>query len=204
MPIAMTWRHLVSSSDVAASGDTLVLVYREGNDIGGVIYANVSFDGGETWQGEKSVSESPQNCVETTVASSLGIGHVAWSDDRDDSTNTNGFEAYYDRGNLDTNSVGIVRDGSGNAPQNIPVSAYPNPFNSYVTMKFYIPNDKGGELSIYNIGGQLVKTFNLSGKEAQINWDACDAKGNKVCSGIYFARVSTPQTAKTIKLVLLK
>jgi flagellar hook assembly protein FlgD len=89
-------------------------------------------------------------------------------------------------------------------PKGISLSSYPNPFNSSVVIDYSFGQEEGGELEIYNIQGQLARTFNLSGKEAQIKWDASDAMGNKICSGIYFAKASASQSSKTIKLLLLK
>jgi hypothetical protein len=202
-PEAMTSSHLVSSCDVAASGDTVVLAYREGYDSGGIVYANVSFDGGNSWQGDMRVSESPERCVEPTVAISLGMGHVAWSDARDYPGHSI-YEAYYDRGHLDTASVGISENDNRRMPQDIFLSAYPNPFNSSVNIAYDFTISKGGELEIYNIQGQLVRKFNLSGKEAQINWDATDASGKKVSSGLYVAVASSRTHTAHAKLLYLK
>jgi len=70
---------------------------------------------------------------------------------------------------------------------------------------------EGGELAIYNLLGERIRKYKLPGREGMIIWDACDAKGNKVSSGIYFAKARygseatmTPQRSKTIKLLLMK
>jgi hypothetical protein len=203
-PVAMTSSHLVSSCDVAASGDTLVLVYREGYDTGGIVYANVSFDGGNSWQGDMRVSESPERCVEPTVAMSLGMGHIAWSDARDNPGHSS-YEAYYDRGFLDTTQVNIGQnDCDDPLPSRVSLWVYPNPFNSSIVVTYSLSNEKGGELAIYGIRGQLIRTFTLIGREGRIKWDACDAMGNKVCSGIYFARAEASQKSYTIKLIYSK
>jgi flagellar hook assembly protein FlgD len=70
---------------------------------------------------------------------------------------------------------------------------------------------EGGELAIYNLLGERIRKYKLPGREGKINWDACDAKGNKVSSGIYFAKArygskatSAPQESKAVKLLYLK
>ena len=87
--------------------------------------------------------------------------------------------------------------------QNTFLSAYPNPFNSS-TIITYSNLPKKDEIIIYNINGQKVKTLRTEGKAGQINWDACDASGKKVSSGIYFARLESGADSKIIKMVLLK
>ena len=210
-PMAMTSSHLVKSSDIASCGDTLVLAYHEGLEGPSTIYVNISFDGGATWQGEYEVNDDTAVYrLEPTVAAGGGYAHVAWSDGRDA-----GFpglvEAYYDRAHLDTTETGMGGSGSGCYPSPISLSAYPNPFNSSISITLSNLYWKGGDyisLTIFDITGRKVKEFNLKdafrGGEVQINWDATDASGKSVSSGVYFARVSTPQTSKTIKLLLLR
>jgi len=96
-----------------------------------------------------------------------------------------------------------IKDGDSELPQHLNISAYPNPFNSSTIIGY--SNLEGGDIRIFDIKGQLVKTFFTGGEnEGRIEWHATEASGKKVSSGIYFARVSTPQSQKTIKLLLLK
>jgi hypothetical protein len=81
-------------------------------------------------------------------------------------------------------------------PQN-----YPNPFNARTAIKFELPTDSDVTISVYNIAGQVVKTFgdHYAAGRHQITWDASDA-----ASGVYFARVSAGNKAQTVKMTLLK
>ncbi|RKX21015.1 MAG: hypothetical protein DRP26_00570 [Candidatus Zixiibacteriota bacterium] len=68
---------------------------------------------------------------------------------------------------------------------------------------------KGGEacLEIYDITGRLVKKLQQGVEtNGRVNfvWDATDNSGNKVSSGVYFAKALTPQDVKTVKLLYLK
>ncbi|MBD3168435.1 MAG: T9SS type A sorting domain-containing protein, partial [candidate division Zixibacteria bacterium] len=68
-------------------------------------------------------------------------------------------------------------------------------------------NPEGGDIEvvIYNLYGQEIKRFQAhGGKEVKIGWDATDAMGNELSSGIYFARARTSQSSQTIKLMYLK
>jgi len=85
----------------------------------------------------------------------------------------------------------------------VSLSAYPNPFNSSLIIS-YSNLSKGGDIVIYDIQGKLIRWFNLEKMEGKIIWDATDAMGNKVSSGIYFARAKTSQSSKVVKLIFLK
>ena len=97
----------------------------------------------------------------------------------------------------------INEQNNTSLPQDILLGAYPNPFNSSTVISY--ANLGGGEIEIFNINGQLIRTFILENrKEGKVTWDATDATCETVCSGIYFARVRTPQGLQTLKLVYLK
>ena len=87
-------------------------------------------------------------------------------------------------------------------PMEIGLFSYPNPFNTSVT--FDIRNTKGGDklIYIYDIRGGLIKTIRIENGKAK--WDATDAQGKTVSSGVYFARAMTSQVEKTIKLLLIR
>jgi len=85
-------------------------------------------------------------------------------------------------------------------------NAYPNPFSmaGNTTIEVAIKAGETGTVTIYNILGQAVKTFNVIEGNHRINWNGRDSKG-KVCgSGIYFYRLSTPSMNQTKKLVIVK
>jgi hypothetical protein len=217
-PVPLTFSHMIKSCDIYASGDTVVLVYDEGPLEGYKnIYANISFDGGNIWQGQMLVSDSlPLSYrVESCVAMSGGYAHVAWGDARDLGGMSGNVEAYYDRGYIDSSTQGIDWHENSPRPEGISLGAYPNPFNDEVLIN--LSNHlKGGDirLEIIDITGRVVRSFNLKGAvmggEEKIAWDATDARGKKVSSGIYFARLTTSPSApldkneRTIKLLYLK
>jgi hypothetical protein len=100
---------------------------------------------------------------------------------------------------------GIPLDGLAPIAENFSLKAYPNPFNSSIMLTF--KNPKGGDIDIgiYDLLGRKVKSFNLMGdREGKIIWDTRDAMGNKVSSGIYFAKASSQDISKTVKVTYLK
>jgi len=90
-----------------------------------------------------------------------------------------------------------------NIPVDYSLSAYPNPFNNATIISY--SNLEGGEIEIYDICGRLLRTLNMGGgKEGEVTWEATDTSGEKVSSGIYFARAVTSQGIAAIKLIFLK
>jgi hypothetical protein len=85
--------------------------------------------------------------------------------------------------------------------QSVLYDAYPNPLpqGQAVTIKTDIAKAETGTLSIYNLKGQLIKSYNLTTGTHETSLDSCN-----LASGIYFYRLQTPSTDVTKKLVLLK
>ena len=86
---------------------------------------------------------------------------------------------------------------------------YPNPASLSTTFSFSIPaNTKNAELKIYNIKGQLVKTFipvgNEKGTTNNLKWDCKDENGKTLCNGIYFYKLTADKKDVVKKLVLMR
>jgi hypothetical protein len=91
----------------------------------------------------------------------------------------------------------------GGLPQ---LAAAPNPFTSTVRLECSQASG-AGTLTIFNILGQRVRTYDLStanGSTTSIEWDGRDNTGRTVPSGVYFARLSGGQQPAITKLVLLR
>ena len=90
---------------------------------------------------------------------------------------------------------------------------YPNPFNPSTTIPLAIPppaeggKTLSGRLTIYDILGQSMRTWNLSphtpGYRAVV-WDGRDASGRPAASGVYLVRMQLGGFEQTRKLVLLR
>jgi len=84
---------------------------------------------------------------------------------------------------------------------------YPNPFNPTTTLRFDLPEISDVTLTIYNMLGQRVKTFNMQGTVAgyhTITWDATNDFGEQVGAGVYLYQLQAKDFVKTRKMVLLK
>ncbi len=86
-------------------------------------------------------------------------------------------------------------------------NAYPNPFNPETTIHFDIAEGETGSLTIYNVLGQVVKTYGTFDAKANghdVKWHGTDDNGNNVGSGIYFYRLETDSYKSIKKMLLLK
>jgi photosystem II stability/assembly factor-like uncharacterized protein len=84
---------------------------------------------------------------------------------------------------------------------------YPNPFNPMSTIRYDLPQASEVSLIVYDMLGRelagLASGFRQPGYH-QIQWDSRDARDRELPSGIYIARLTTPEYSKSIKMVLLK
>jgi FG-GAP-like repeat/FlgD Ig-like domain len=103
--------------------------------------------------------------------------------------------------------------------QNLPVDFqlfqnYPNPFNPTTTISYSVPNVSKLNITIYDIMGKKVKSFesnNLSNGHYSITWDGTNENGFQLSSGIYIYKLHAISIEgngnlfkKSKKLLLLK
>jgi hypothetical protein len=84
---------------------------------------------------------------------------------------------------------------------------YPNPFNPSTTLRFDLPEVNDITLTIYNMLGQKVRTFNMQSTPAgyhSVKWNATNDYGDPVGAGVYLYQLRADQFVKTRKMVLLK
>lgn len=84
-------------------------------------------------------------------------------------------------------------------------SAYPNPFNSSVAIEYALTREQGVRLEIFDVLGRKVATLIEATQSPGVHSVLWQADGQ--ATGLYFARLSAPETqhtAQTVKLLLLK
>lgn len=85
--------------------------------------------------------------------------------------------------------------------------AYPNPFNPMTRLDFDLPEAADVNMVIFDLLGREVATLvslRLDPGRHSVHWHGVDSRGHLVHSGVYIARLATPDYTKSIKLVLLK
>lgn len=83
---------------------------------------------------------------------------------------------------------------------------YPNPFNAGTVIRFDLKDASDWTLQVYNITGQVVRTFtgHDDASTVSVTWDGADRNGNQAASGVYFYRVNAGDYTATKKMTLLK
>ncbi len=103
-------------------------------------------------------------------------------------------------------------DGIGKPTQNLLLQNYPNPFNPETWIPYQLSEDSPVSISIYDTTGRLIRTLSLgfqsagfyNSREHAAYWDGRNALGERVASGIYFYRLTTPSFQQTRRLVIVK
>ncbi|MBC8527523.1 MAG: endonuclease [Candidatus Cloacimonetes bacterium] len=102
-----------------------------------------------------------------------------------------------------------VEDNSRYQIPDTKLSNYPNPFSTCTTISFSATDLHGlPRIRIYNIKGQIVKTFRIPNPESRtpnIVWDGKDDNGNSLSSGIFFYKLNFGNyQSETKKMILLR
>ena len=85
-------------------------------------------------------------------------------------------------------------------------AAYPNPFNPFTNLSFNLPEAMNYSLKIYNVAGQLVRSYDGVGSQNLnvVTWDGKDNAGSEVSSGVYFYKLTAAGFSATEKMVMMK
>ncbi|UCH82621.1 MAG: putative Ig domain-containing protein [Candidatus Latescibacterota bacterium] len=84
---------------------------------------------------------------------------------------------------------------------------HPNPFNPNTTIQFLLPEKGHASLSVFDARGRRVVDLinkEISAGPHEVVWDAKDARGNAVSSGVYFYRLRAGDNVLTRKMILIK
>ena len=104
-----------------------------------------------------------------------------------------------------TDSVSVEHDF---APRpNSALTAYPNPFNPSVSIRFSLPQQALVKLSIYNVRGQRVTTLvdeHLAVGDHCAVWDGRDERMNIVAGGVYLLRLQAGERTEVRKVLMVK
>ena len=104
-------------------------------------------------------------------------------------------------------SQGSGIDDPPNNPEYILYQNKPNPFRLITFFPYEIKNNTTKEikLSLYNIKGQLVRSYQLNEHDSMVSWDGRDNKSHEVGSGIYFYQLTADSNViDTKKCVFFK
>ena len=94
-----------------------------------------------------------------------------------------------------------------NLPSEFASAVYPNPFNPATTISYDLPVEGDVSIVIYDAIGQEIRQLVNNGHTAgrySVQWDAKDALGRSVGSGVYIAKIKAGTFSATQKMLLLK
>ncbi|HPM05344.1 MAG TPA: T9SS type A sorting domain-containing protein, partial [Candidatus Cloacimonas sp.] len=105
-------------------------------------------------------------------------------------------------------SYGSAVQDANEVPQALRLlNAYPNPFSSNMTLDLYLAKRAELKVSIYNLKGQVVKSWKedtfQTGRNT-LDWDATSDDGSKVASGVYIWKVQCGKEQQSCKVLLAK
>ena len=108
---------------------------------------------------------------------------------------------------LDTATVPVSSEATGEPAAAIALRNYPNPFNPSTTIEYEIPEDGLVRLNVFNLLGRrvttLVQGWQTAGRH-QVDWTALSPRGQPLASGVYFYRLEFNGRTVTRKMVLLR
>lgn len=84
---------------------------------------------------------------------------------------------------------------------------HPNPFNPTTEITFALPEASEVTLTIYNSFGQVIRTLvsgQLSAGHHTVTWNATDASGMRVASGVYMYVLKAGDVVMKNKMLLMK
>ena len=82
---------------------------------------------------------------------------------------------------------------------------YPNPFNPKTKINFYVKDGETAQLLIYNVKGQIVKSYpDYENGFHTVDWNGKDDLGKQVGSGLYFYRLDSATTSQIRRMIFLK
>ena len=84
---------------------------------------------------------------------------------------------------------------------------FPNPFSNYVTLSFDLKNKMDFKIDIFDLLGRKVNTIkknNAGSGRLIMYWDGKNINGQRLGSGVYFAKPTSNEKIDPIKVILLR
>jgi hypothetical protein len=190
--------HTSAGPNIFSLADTLIATWGDIQfDVLGYpeIVFNRSNDGGQSWLGEYRITYTERESGAANVFMNNSKVYLVWGEDLPNE----GLDLFYKIFTPD--STDAVDESDIQNPLEFALSAYPNPFNSNLTIS--VESQIEGFLLIYDIQGRTVRQFSYEKGNQRIVWDATNEDNQPVTSGTYFIGRKGDESS-TIKVIYLK
>jgi hypothetical protein len=198
---------------VDEAGRVWAIFYDRRNDSNNLladVYFTVSEDGGVTWRPNERLTDASSNPGAGSLDAGLigeyigwcalgGKAVAVWTDTR--LGNQDCFTARIDSLFTDTTDA-VSDDDLVYQPASISLSAFPNPTNSEVSLRYTITASADVKLELLNTLGQSVRVTEL-GSQPPGEY-TCHENFNGLATGLYLARLSAGPHSTMTKIMLLK
>ncbi len=207
MPVNADYKYAIRS--LPAAGGSLVFLIEEAAGWGQdhILGMRIDDAGDQVWPGgilPIASTLSGKSRLPVTVDPS-GAAKLVWEDDR-----MGTVDVYGQNVNAD-GSLGSGGTAAGELPD-LPAAGpriagnFPNPFNPRTTIRIILPEAGSAKLAVYDLAGRHLTTladeYLTAGVHERI-WDARDALGHSLPSGVYLARLSVAGLNESRKLLLI-
>jgi hypothetical protein len=160
------------------------------------IFFNSSTDGGLSWIGNERLTHTTGWSLYPWIYGDSNFRHVVWYD-YDNSAQI--LDIYYMKYTPDSSEI---NDDKVIMPSSFSISAYPNPFNSSLSIK--IEAEEKGEIYITDILGRFVSKFEYPKGISTLKWNVEDSDGKALPSGAYFIKRKGGSIKDILKVMYLK
>jgi hypothetical protein len=215
-------------------GDTLVACWMMCDDVTGFFGGNTDWDlmfagsddGGVTWKEPYRMPSVVAGMTEAYPHLAMAIGsdravHCLFGTNGSFTTN---YDIYWDYSNPGPGNAPVCYNyhagvtyfdlhlGVEGAPAQIPAKKfgmskfYPNPTNNSARISYTLPRPAKVNVAVYNITGQVVKTFKCNGSAGvnSLTWKLDDNNNNRVANGVFFVQLDADGNKGTGKLTVVR
>jgi hypothetical protein len=190
----ITFTHYAYEPELCYHNDSIFVAWADWRF--GLSYVNIfsihSTNNGLSWTPEERIEPELYFCADPALAFSNGHAYMVFKDMRCEPDTDVCGGAFFTKFPADPDRI---IDSPDILPDEISLSAYPNPFNSNTTLS--ISEVDKAEIAIFDITGRRVASLHADNGKAI--WNATGFS-----SGLYFANVQGDNISNSVKLILLK
>ncbi len=159
-----------------------------------------------------ALSSSGEEIQLTSADGVTGIDYIGFGQQQPDVSYGRLFESTWAFLSLPTPGVSNLSVLSPVDDHDLPLvltvnGAYPNPFNPSTKIHFELPVAAQVTVAVYGLDGRLVRTIDagmMAAGPANLIFNGRDNQGQRLASGVFFARVNAAGETAVVKMTMVK